>query len=357
MKMSLNQVRRLKAAKTALCVCLLVFSMAGVIAPQIPAPKPVVVTKPAAVITLSADVTGAEIQQALDRLPESGGEVVLPPGTFEVGQPIVLRRDHQSLRGSGDATVLRLADGANCPMIILGEPINHPLRTVGDLRVSGLFIDGNRHSQQRELWRLHGEGSEIRNNGITVQNVSNSVVEHVTCVRCRSGGLVTTRDVRRLTVRDLTAFDNEFDGLACYQTTDSLFTKLCLHDNPGAGISLDLAFNHNVVSNAVLTANSLGIFMRASHDNQFHDISIFNCRDYGVFMADVEKLTTRGRQPAPRSGCVDNLFTNLMASECGGAAFRVNDPTCTNNVIVRAKFNGNARGGLSLAQPDLVTVR
>jgi len=302
-------------------------------------------------------VTSTEIQQALDRLPVSGGEVVLPPGTFKVGQPIVLRRDHQGLRGSGDATVLRLADGANCPVIILGEPINNPRRTVKNLRVSGLFIDGNRHHQQRELWRFHGEGSEIHNNGITAQNVSDSVVEDVTCARCRSGGLVTTRDVRRLTVRDLTAFDNEFDGLACYQTTDCLFTELCLHDNSEAGISLDLAFNHNVISNAVLTANSLGIFMRASRDNQFHDISIFNSHHYGVFMAQAEEKTARGWQLVPRTECTDNSFTNLIASNCGSAAFRVNNTTCTNNVVIRARFDGNARGGLSLAQPDLVAVR
>src|SRR5208283_3188203 len=103
-----------------------------------PAPEP-------AAVTLPAGVTCAEIQQALDRLPESGGEVMLPAGTFAVSQPIVLQRDHQSLRGSGDATVLRLADGANCPVIILGEPINNPQRTVNNLRVSGLFIDGNRN--------------------------------------------------------------------------------------------------------------------------------------------------------------------------------------------------------------------
>ena len=350
MQMSLNQVRRVKIAKGTFCLCLLTLSTASLIDPKIPAPQP-------AVVTLSAGVTNTEIQQALDRLPESGGEVVLPPGTFEVSQPIVLRRDHQRLRGSGDATVLRLADSANCPVIILGEPVNNPRRTVKGLRVSSLFIDGNRYHQQRELWQLQGEGSEIRNNGITVQNVSNSVVEHVTCARCRSGGLVTTRDVRGLTVRDLTAFDNEFDGLACYQTVDSLFTKLCLHDNPGAGISLDLAFNHNIVSNAVLTANGLGIFMRASRDNQFHDIAIFNSRHYGVYMADAGKLTTRGWQPAPRTACVDNSFTNLLASNCGGAAFRVNNTTCTNNIIVRARFDSNARGGLSLAQPDSVAVR
>jgi hypothetical protein len=350
MKMSLNQIGGLKVAKSTVCVFLAVFSTAGAVAPQIPVSKPEIVTLP-------LGVTSAEIQQALDLLPETGGEVVLPAGTIEVRQPIVLQRDHQTLRGAGDATVLRLADGVNCPVIILGEPVNNPRAIVKDLRVSDLFIDGNRSHQQRELWRLQGEGSEIRNNGITVQSVSDSTVEHVTCARCRSGGLVTTLGVRRLTVRDLTAFDNEFDGLACYRTEDCLFTELYLHDNPGAGISLDLAFNHNVISNAVLAANDLGIFMRESCDNQFHNISISNSRHYGVFMAHAEQPTEGGWQPVPQTECAHNAFTNLIASHCGDAAFRVNDTTCTNNVIVQPQFQDNVQGGLSLAQPDLVVVQ
>ena len=350
MKMSLHQIRGLKAAKYTLCVGLVIFSTAGVVAPQMPAPKPVIVT-------LSPGVTSAEIQQALDILPESGGEVVLPPGTFEVRQPIVLQRDHQTLRGSGDATVLRLADGANCPVIILGEPVNNPLSTVKDLCVSDLFIDGNRCHQQRELWQLQDEGSEIRNNGITVQNAGDSLVERVTCARCRSGGLVTTRNVRRLTVRDYTAFENEFDGLACYQTADCLFTGLYLHDNPGAGISLDLAFNHNVISNAVLTANDLGIFMRESCDNQFLNISIRDSRHYGVFITHAEKQTEDGWQPVPQTECVHNSFTNLSAINCGSAAFWVDNNMCTNNVIIGAQFHDNVQGGLSPARPDLVTVQ
>jgi len=300
------------------------------------------------VVKLAAGVTGVEIQQALDNLPSCGGEVVLPAGTFEVSQPIVVGRDFQTLRGAGEATVLHLADNANCPVIILGEPVNAPSRTVRHLRVAGFFVDGNRVHQQRELWRLSGEGAEIRNNGITVQAVSDSVVEDVTCARNRSGGLVTTLGVARLTVRNLTAFDNEFDGLACYLTTDSLFTGLNLHNNPGAGISLDLAFNQNVISNAVLSANDLGIFMRASRDNRFQDISIRNSHHHGVFMAHSD---------APQTECVDNAFTNLVAANCGGAAFRVNNTTCTNNIIIRAKFEGNGKGGLSLAQPNLVTMQ
>jgi hypothetical protein len=350
MNMTLHQIREAKAAKSILCVCLLILSTAGVVAPQIPAAKPVVVTLP-------AGANSAAIQQALDSLPERGGEVVLPPGIFEIRQPIVLRRHHQTLRGSGEATVLRLANGANCPVIILGEPVNNPKTTIKYLQVSSLIIDGNRRHQPHELWRLRGEGSEIRNNGITVQNVSDSLVDNVTAAHCRSGGLVTTRVVRRLTVRNYTAFNNEFDGLACYQTEDCLFTGLHLYDNPGAGISLDLAFNHNVISNAVLTGNDLGIFMRESRDNRFYNISIRRSRHYGVFMAHAEKQIGRGMQPVPRTECVHNSFTNLMASNCGSAGFRVNNTTCTNNVIVAAQFHDNAQGGLSLARPNLVTLQ
>jgi hypothetical protein len=336
--------------KDAALVWLLIFPAISLVAPQIPAAEPVV-------LMLPAGVNSAEIQQALDILPESGGEVVLPPGNFEVYQPIVLRRDHQTLRGSGVATVLHLTDGANCPVIVMGEPVNNPQRTVKYLYIASLSIDGNRYNQQRELWQLQGEGSEIRNNGITVQNASNSVVEHVTCVRCRSGGLVTTLGVRQLTVRDLTASDNEFDGLACYYTTDSLFTELYLHDNLGAGISLDLAFNHNVVSNAVLTANNLGVFMRESYDNQFCNISVSKSRYYGVFMAHAEEQTAHGWQPIPQTECARNSFTNLIASNCGRAAFWINNASCTNNVVAGARFGDNAQGELLLSHPDWTTAQ
>jgi Right handed beta helix region len=348
-KTNLNQVGKPGiAGKFAAMLGLFMVSTVCLIAPVLPL---------AMQVTLPAGVTSTEIQMALDALPAGGGEVILPPGKILVRRPIVLQRDHQTLRGCGTATILTLANGANCPVIIMGEPVNHPQKTVRFLRVSDLSIDGNRINQQRELWQLAGEGSQIRNNGITVQGVRDSTVEHLTAAHCRSGGLVTTLGVRRLTVRGLEAFDNQFDGLACYQTTDSLFTELSLHDNPGAGISLDLAFNHNIIRHAVLAANDLGIFMRSSRNNQFQDVSIFNSHHYGVFMAHVDQLTSHGIKAAPQTECVQNSFTNLVASYCGSAAFRVNDATCVNNVVIGAQFGNNVKGGLSLAQPDLVTLQ
>ena len=351
MKTNFNHIGATKAtAAFALIISFLNFSVPVATAIE-PAPGSPFI------ITLQPGVTGDKIQSALDSLPASGGEVVLPPEIISIRQPLVLHRDFQTLRGAGPATVLRLADDANCPVLILGEPVNSPQQTVKHLRVSSLFIDGNRAHQSRELWKLSGEGSEIRNNGLVVQGVSDSLIENVTSARNRSGGLVTTRDVRRLTVRGLDAFDNQFDGLACYQTEDSLFTDLNLHDNPGAGVSLDLAFNNNVISNAVLNGNDLGVFMRSSSNNQFVNVAIHNSHHHGVFIAHAETQTPFGWGPAPMTECTHNSFTNLIAVNCGGAAFRVNNSTCTNNTLIRAMFNGNVKGGISQPLPDLVTVQ
>jgi hypothetical protein len=308
------------------------------------------------VVTLQLGVTEVEIQKALDNLPSSGGEVVLPAGQILLHQPIILQRDGETLRGAGETTILALADNVNCPAIIMGEPLNDPTHILKHLHLSNLFIDGNRLHQQRELWRAQGEGSEIRNNGITVQEIHDSSIEHVTCARCRSGGLVTTHGVRRLTVRDLTAFDNQFDGLACYLTEDSTFDNLFLHNNPGAGISLDLTFDHNTIANAVLEANDLGIFMRSSSYNQFDDISIRGSHDYGVFMAQACETTPHGLQLTPETECRNNSFTKFVATHCGSAAFRINDLDCTNNIIIGAQFD-NPNQALSEVGPNLVTLK
>ena len=307
-------------------------------------------------LAMHAGVTAAEIQRALDRLT-NGGEVLLPPGKIKVSQPIILDHDSQTLCGApNETTILYLMNDANCPVIIMGQPVNRPMQTIRHLCVRDLSIDGNRLHQERELWRERGEGSEIRNNGITAQNISDSLIENVSCTRCRSGGLVTTLGVRRLTVKNFNSFNNEFDGLACYLTMDSVFENLNLHDNPGAGISLDLSFDHNVISNAVLAANDLGIFMRDSRNNRFSNLTIHNNRDFGVFMAQAFETLDRGPQPEPDTECTDNAFLKLVDLKNGRVAFRVNDASCTNNVIIDPNFGGTVRA-LSTPTPNLVTIK
>jgi parallel beta-helix repeat protein len=308
-----------------------------------------------AVVEVPANSGSQQIQEALDKLPDAGGEVHLVAGAYNIQKPIVLRRDNQSLSGIGSATILQLVDNADCPVVILGAPFianRFPMH----LRLASVFIDGNRHHQKFETWKRTSDGAYLNNNGIIAWGVKDAVIEDVTCCRCRSGGLVTAHGVRLLTVRNFSAFDNEYDGLACYQTEESLFTKLFLHDNLAAGISLDLDFNHNVLRDAQLSNNDLGIFMRDSHNNVFQALDIRHSHNHGVFMAQSGDQTARGWQMLPGTQCTGNTFKGLVVSDCGGKAVLVNDGSCTNNTVISAKFKGNAKGDLVQAVPNLMTM-
>jgi parallel beta-helix repeat protein len=275
------------------------------------------------VVTLSAGSDSATIQRALDGLKD-GGEVILPAGTFTIDRPIFLKRDNLSLRGSGPGTLLLLANDANCPVIVMGAAMSR-LAPTAHLRLASLTVDGNRKQQARELWQTAVDGSQLNNNGIDVWNVVDSEVTNVVCRHCRSGGLFTSGGVRRLAVSNFTAFDSQFDGLACYQTEDSRFSKLFLHDNVAAGISLDLSFNHNVIEDAVLSGNDLGVFMRYSRDNKFTGITIQNSRHHGIFMAQTGSGTKRGWQLVPGTECAGNNFAGLNITDCGGKPFLINN--------------------------------
>jgi hypothetical protein len=310
----------------------------------------------AATLEVPPAASGEGIQKALDQVGVGGG-VVLSRGTYLVHQPIILRQNGQTLCGSGPETILCLADNANCPVVILSPPTDKTKGPTRGLKLSNLLVDGNRTNQQQELWRILPSGARINNNGVHVCDTDDATIEHVICRRCRSGGLVSTGQTRHLTVRDYTAYDNQFDGLACYRTRDSRFSGLNLHDNLAAGISLDLEFDHNVIDGAVLTANNLGVFMRDSHDNAFDGVSIRRSQRDGVFMAQAGAATRSGWELYPGTECTGNKFSKLRVVECGGRAFQVNDDSCTNNLINGAKFLDNVQGGLCQPRSNPVTAR
>ncbi|HYF37460.1 MAG TPA: glycosyl hydrolase family 28-related protein [Prosthecobacter sp.] len=294
----------------------------------------------------------AAINRAIAKCAETGGEVRLGAGTYVCKEPIILRHSNVTLRGAGDATRLVLADKANCPVLIIGDEAKDPRHKVTGVRVSDLTIDGNRENQDVECWEGAcdtGEKTVIRSNGITLRRAVGVTVERVTILRCRSGGLVTEKGCRRLTVRGLTASDHEFDGLACYETEDSLFTELFLHDNPGAGISTDLQFNGNVIANAMLLRNGThGIFMRDSNRNLMQAVYIRDSGRQGIFIDQVDKKI--------ETGACGNSFTGLTIERSQGAAVRINAPSCKDTLFTGAQFFDN-KEGISEAEPGLAEAR
>lgn len=291
------------------------------------------------------------INQAIVQCAEQGGEVRLGVGVYLCTEPIIIRSSRITLRGVGPATELKLADNANCPVLVIGDEANTPRHEVAGVRVADLAIDGNRSRQSGECWNGvcdTGEMTALRNSGIAVRRASDVIVERITVVRSRSAGLVTEKGCRRITVRSLTCSDNEFDGLACYETEDSIFTDLLLHHNPAAGISTDTRFNGNIIANAMLVNNaSHGIFMRDSHRNLFQAIVVRNSGRPGVFIDQVDDRAD--------TGASGNSFVGLTVEKTKGAAVRINSANCKGNVFTGTQFLDN-EGEISEASPDIAEV-
>lgn len=292
---------------------------------------------------------GRAIQTAIDSLPPSGGQILVSSGVYTCKTAIVISRDNVELRGQGASTVLYLADGSDSPVLVVGDTATPISAKHRHIRVSDLLIDGNKANQTVEGWGGpcdSGGLTVIRNNGITIRGATDVLIERVEVYRARSGGLVAEKGCERLTVRDFTAAENYYDGIGAYETKNSLFSGLHLHDNAFAGMSLDIHFNHNIVSEAVMTNNGKqGIFMRDSRDNLFSSIYIRGSGEQGLFLAQTKYDPT-----TPAAG---NTFEGLVVAKSVEAGMRVNNPSCVDNLVVGAQFIDNAEG-ISEASPGLV---
>lgn len=252
------------------------------------------------------NLTEKTIQKQLD----SSSQVILSDGIYTISSPIILHASNQLLRGKGLTTVLKLNTNANCPVLIIGHALNE---TIADL-----CIDGNKDRQQDERWHNH----RALNDGIIIVHSTNITIENVSIDNCRSGGLVST-GCKGLYVHNLMSFGNQFDGLACYGTSDGKFSGLYLHHNLAAGISLDNNYDNNVIENSVVSGNAIGIFMRNSRSNEFHNIIMEDNNRYGVFMASDNY--------EPNTGCSLNIFTNVFINN-SKIRVQINDSLCSNNI-------------------------
>lgn len=312
---------------------------------------------PGSMATVNASAGCAGINAAIAALPAGGGEVLLSSGTFSCTSPVVIDRDNVALRGQGFSTILKLADGANAPVLVLGQTIPVPTITRNNIQVSDLLIDGNRFAQTRECMQTGpcSATNALRNNGISPRRVSDVVIDRVIVHSARSGGLVCELGCRRVTVRNFTSIHNFFDGLAGYETENSTFENLSLHNNCAAGISTDIRFNNNILSNIFITRDAaqmtcneagqvlgtVGMFIRDSNDNVFADVQIRDQREHGVFVAQVDTNATTAAK--------GNIFTDMVISGSQGFGMRINDASCVNNMINNTQFVANVAGCLSAA--------
>ena len=209
------------------------------------------------------------LQEAVDALPESGGLVKIPPGTYEISEPIRISTGDTRIEGAGPATHIVNTNSDGQPAMLIENP----------------EFAGKATPADRRLWRI-----ELVNFRITGND--------------QSGAGIEARYIEEIMVNSISSSYHGGDGLRMH---------FCYEDPR--------------VSNCLFTYNKqCGVSIEGCHDiivssNQFEE------NQDGVQCLDSFNLTMSGNNLDDHLGngvVVENTYGSVIASnmieECQGWA-------------------------------------
>jgi hypothetical protein len=213
------------------------------------------------------------LQRALDTARAGGGIVFLPPGTYLTGRLTVYSRVH--LRGSGgDATVLKLAPGANTAILESHrfEP-ESKARSNGGIAVFSvrdLTLDGNRAQNNPVGYglRLYGYGYELAD--LTVFNCG---ADGVVSAWGTAGDLPAPSHQMESRVTGLRTHDNGGHGVNFAGPHDSMFLNCLSFQNAGTGFHL----SGNSYGTLMVNCHAWGVRQNVSFELAASGIGCVNC--------------------------------------------------------------------------------
>ncbi|MEO6808498.1 MAG: right-handed parallel beta-helix repeat-containing protein [Isosphaeraceae bacterium] len=231
-------------------------------------PKPAQVTLPGARPTIEA-IHFPSLQAALDVLPEGGGVVQLPAGTFEINEPLVLSCEDVLLRGSGTATLIKNVNEDGKPALIVrpSKFETDPKAMQWRVKLADFRIIGNPKS---------GHGIEATNvnelflDGVTVSYHGGDGVHMTKCTEdariCNS--LITYNKVTGLHLiacHDIVVSGNQFeenqDALRCIDSYNLCMTGNCLDDHLRHGVVIENTYGSVVSGNMIEECDGTGIIL------------------------------------------------------------------------------------------------
>lgn len=141
------------------------------------------------------------LQEAINALSDEGGVVRIPPGTFEIHEPLIINKQDVHIEGSGSATHIKNMNTDGKPAMLL----QHPKK------------EGNRES---ELWRISLQNFRITGNE-------------------KSGHGIDAKGINEIFMHGVTVSYHGGDGILldyCYE--DPRITNCLITYNKGTGVNL-----------------------------------------------------------------------------------------------------------------------
>lgn len=276
---------------------------------------------------------GQDIQAAVNALTEV---ILTSPCVYNVTSTIFLRSG-SILRASPPdrLAVLRLNDGANQPVVLVGNDLevgtSAPLMT--NVVIRDIAIDGNKAAQSSETMPSK---PWIRNNGIDVRYVSGLSIDNVYVHDARSGAIVVSWDSSTVSVTNSLLTTSFFDGIALYTSTDITVSNCNLQNNVAAGISIDNNLVNTVFQGCNVHNNGdVGIFQRWATNITYDSCQVYSNGNHGAFLS--------WNNPTTGTGVINTLFTGCSFNNNVGRGINLDSPAAESpgTSVVSSTFSGN----------------
>lgn len=209
------------------------------------------------------------LQFALDALPADGGVVRLPPGTFEITEPLVLDKGDVLLEGCGSATHIVNKNEAGKPALVIGAKnfAADKKAKIWRVQVSDLRITGNAKSGNGI--EAHGV-QEIFLQGLTVSYHGGHGILLNECYEDPrvSDSLITYNKQSGLEIlgcHDIVVCGNHFeenlDALRCLDAYNLCMTGNNLDDHLRHGVVIENTYGSVVSGNMIEECQDTGIIL------------------------------------------------------------------------------------------------
>ena len=225
-----------------------------------------------------------EIQAAINALPSTGGEVVVLDGTYHITASINVNKNNVTLRGNGNATVLKRMWGSTTNQGVITVSAN-------TCTVRRLKLDGNKTSYNTSY-----------NYSIYLYNSSNSTVTGNTCN------------------------NNGANGIYLYNSSNSTVIGNTCSNNSSSGINLYNSSNSTVIGNTCSNNSSSGIYVNSSNNTITENICNNNTNSTYVLVAGI--YVASSNNTVTGNICNNNSLYGIYVSSSNST---VTGNTCNNN--------------------------
>lgn len=308
--------------------------------------------------------------QAIEALPETGGEIVILDGTYSLSGRITISKPNVKISGNGNATILKRmissssglitleGDGcAICNLQIDGNNAEFPsgysihINSNGNTvkntnchhNTYGILVNGNQNIIESNIFTNNSSGAGIyiqnsNNNtvvnndcslnkiGISLGNANNIIVHANNCSECTSNAIQLTANSAKNIISDNICEKSEF-GITLNSSSDNLTSGNNFNECPNTGIYIIAGSQKNRIQSNTCNSCKNGIAIRG--DSKFNIIDgNFVCNNSVIGISVYEQSN-------------DNIISNNLCNDNQITAISINGTSVKNTINSNSCFRGN----------------